>query len=219
MKLKGVIFDMDGVIVDTVPIHFAAWKRMFADYGVDFTFEDYKQKVDGIPRTDGAKAILTNLTDDELVEASDKKQRYFLDVIQGEEIPVYSSTIDLINQLKTKGIKVAVISSSKNAPSILKRINLYSDLDAIVSGHDIKKGKPNPEIFLMAAEKLKIKPEEAIVVEDAILGVEAAINAGMKCVAIDRYDNPKRLQKANVVVKDLSEIQIEDIIKLVEGDR
>lgn len=216
MSFKAAIFDMDGVVVDTVPIHFNAWKRMFADYGHDFTFEEYKEKVDGIPRIDGAKAVLTKLSDDQIIEASNKKQEYFLEEIVNAPIPKYQSTIDLIFDLKSRGIKVAVISASKNAPSILERIGLIEKLDASVSGHDVTKGKPDPQVFLIAAERLGKAPSESIVFEDAVLGVEAAKRAKMKCVGIDRYGDRSRLEKANIVVSDLSEINYDDLIKLFQ---
>lgn len=208
MSLKAVIFDLDGVVVNTVPLHFQAWKRMFAEYGHDFTFEEYKQKVDGIPRYDGARAILTDLPEDEVHKAGDRKQSYFRELLDKADIPRYDSTISLINELLSGGIHVAVISSSKNCPDILKKIGLYEKLNAVISGKDITKGKPDPQIFLMAAEKMKIDPEDCVVFEDAVLGVEAAKNAKMKCVGIDRYENPNRLAKADLIIKDASEISV-----------
>jgi len=214
MSFKAAIFDMDGVVVDPVPLHFNAWKRMFGAYGHDFTFEEYKQKVDGIPRIDGAKAVLTELSDEEVMTAATRKQDYFLDELDKCDIPIYKTTFDLIYDLQTRGIKVAVISASKNAPKILNRVGLDKKLNAIVSGHDVTKGKPDPQVFLMAAEKLGADPSECIVFEDAVLGVEAAKNAHMVCVGIDRYGDPTRLAKANVIVTDLGEIDYEKITEL-----
>jgi len=89
MIFKGAIFDMDGVVTTTVPLHFKAWKRMFEEYGKKFTFADYERYVDGIPRADGARAILKDLPEDKLKEAADKKQAYFLEILNKEPIPVY----------------------------------------------------------------------------------------------------------------------------------
>ena len=211
MGLVGAIFDLDGVIVNTVPIHFKAWKRMFEEYGKTFTFEDYKQKVDGIPRTDGARAILTDLSDKDLEKAATKKQDYFLGYLKSEKIELYSSTVSLIKNLRETGKKVAVISSSKNCKMILEKVGLISTLDAIVDGHQITKGKPNPQIFLTAAERIGAKPSECVVFEDAVLGVEAAKRAEMRCVGIDRYSQPERLKKADTVVSDLSEITVKGL--------
>lgn len=214
MKFKGAIFDLDGVVVDTVPLHFSAWKRMFEEHGKKFNFEDYKQKVDGIPRYDGARAILTDLPEDRLKKAADKKQGYFMELLGKEKIPKYETTIKLIESLKKTSIKVAVISSSKNCSMILKKIGLYDKLDAVVSGNDITKGKPDPQIFLTAADKIGVSPDSCVVFEDAVLGVEAAKRGKMKCVGIDRYKNPGRLKGADLIVADLGEVDIKTLNEL-----
>lgn len=201
---KAAILDLDGVIVNTVPLHFKAWKKMFSEYGVEFNFDDYKDKVDGIPRYDGAKAILTDLDDAGIKKAGGKKQEYFAELMRQEEIPVYNSTVTLIKELRADNKKIAVASSSKNCKEILERTKLIKLADAIVDGWDFKKGKPNPEIFQLAAKRINCDSSECVVFEDAVLGVEAAINAKMICVGIDRYENPGRLAKADLVVSDLS---------------
>lgn len=201
-------------MVDTVPIHFKAWKRMFKEYGKKFTFKDYKEKVDGIPRIDGARAILTGLSSKELTEATDKKQRYFLESLKKEKIPVFRAAIKLIKELRSKGIKTAVVSSSKNSPYILKKTRINKLFDAEVSGSDITKGKPHPQIFLMAAGKMRVKPKNCVVFEDAILGVRAAKRAKMLCVGIDRHNDPKRLKEADLVVSNLRGINYGKLIAL-----
>jgi beta-phosphoglucomutase len=214
MGLKAAIFDLDGVVVDTVPIHFKAWKQMFEEYGKTFTFDDYKEKVDGIPRRDGARAILTDLTDEELKKASDLKQAYFVENLEKEEIPQFTTTIDLITAFLNDGIKCAVVSSSKNCPTILKRIGLFDKLGSVISGDDITRGKPDPQIFLMAAQQLGADPSECIAFEDAVLGVESAKNAKMHCIGIDRYGCPERLSLADIVVSDLGEVNLAGIKEL-----
>ncbi|MFB0526129.1 MAG: HAD family hydrolase [bacterium] len=210
---KGAIFDLDGVVVDTVPIHFKAWKKMFSEYGIDFTFDDYKSKVDGIPRYDGARAILKEINDAELKEAADRKQKYFLEFIEKEDIPVYTSCVDLIKELRNHNKKIAIASSSRNCKRILQRAGIIHLADAIVDGNDITRAKPDPQIFQLAADRLGCAYAECIVFEDAVLGVEAAINGKMLCIGIDRYGNPQRLAKANLVVDDLSKVDY----KKVEG--
>lgn len=211
---KAGIFDLDGVIVDTVPLHFKAWKRMFEEYGKKFTFADYEKKVDGIPRLDGARAILTDLPQDELEKAADKKQGYYLEELKSSGAKGYPSTRKLVEGLRKKNVKIAVISSSKNCRLILKSINFYPLIDTEVSGSDITKGKPDPQIFLMAAEKLGVSPSEAVVFEDAVLGVEAAKRGGFRCVGIDRHGDPERLKKADIVVKDLKEVNYDNLTRL-----
>ncbi|MFH1858376.1 MAG: beta-phosphoglucomutase family hydrolase [Candidatus Omnitrophota bacterium] len=214
-KLQGAIFDLDGVLVDTVPLHFAAWKRMFREYGKEITFEDYKQKVDGIPRLDGARAFLADLPEAELHKAADRKQSYFLEQLEKQEIPVYDSTVRLMRALRERGVKVAVISSSKNCPYVLRRIGVDKELDLQISGSDITKGKPDPQIFLLAVERLGLSPEACIVFEDAALGVEAAKRARMVCVGIDRHGDPERLRKADWIVNDLDNVSMDQLEALL----
>jgi len=201
-RFEGAIFDLDGVVVDTVPLHFKAWKRMFSEYGKKFTFQDYKEKVDGIPRINGGRAILKDLSDEELIEATNRKQRYFLEYLKKEKIRVFKMAIRLIKELRSKGVKVAVISSSKNAPYILKKTGIFKLLDAEVNGNDITRGKPHPQIFLIAAMRMGVKPWNCVVFEDAVLGVEAAKRAGMLCVGIDRHHDPQRLKASDMVINN-----------------
>ncbi|KPK39788.1 MAG: hypothetical protein AMJ78_07955 [Omnitrophica WOR_2 bacterium SM23_29] len=216
VELKGAIFDLDGVVVDTVPLHFKAWKKMFSEYGREFTFEDYKKKVDGIPRMDGARAILNDLSDEELEKAAAKKQKYFLDFLLEEGVRVYKGTLDLISQLRNKNIKIAVISSSKNCLDILERAEIVNIFDVIITGNDIKRGKPNPDIFLMACARLQLEPSGCIVFEDAYMGVKAAKEGNFKCIGVDRYQDPQRLSGADLVVSDLSEIDYKKMMELLQ---
>ena len=214
MSLKGVIFDLDGVLVDTVPLHFKAWKKMFAEYGEDFSFDDYKHKVDGIPRNDGARAVLKHLGPKELETAATRKQNYFLQFLGQEGVEVYQSTVDLAKKAKAENIKIAVISSSRNCRHILERASLTDLFEVIIGGNDIERGKPNPDVFLEAARLMALSSDECLVIEDAVLGVEAAHRAKMKCIGIDHYRHPERLKKADLVVSDLGEVSIEKIKEL-----
>ena len=160
MELKGAIFDSDGVVVETVSLHFKAWKKMFSEYNKEFSFDDYKKKVDGISRISGAKAILTNLSLDEVKKAAARKQGYFLEFLEKEGVRAYKGTLDLIEGLKNDNIKVAVISASKNCLTILEKAGIKDLFNVIVTGYDVTKGKPNPEVFLLASERLKLNTDE-----------------------------------------------------------
>lgn len=210
-QLKGAIFDLDGVIVDTVLFHFRAWRKMFSEYGKNFTFQDYKEKVDGIPRVDGARAILEDIPEDEVKKAAARKQSYFLDFLKQDKIPVYESTVNLVKELRSNAFKTAVISSSQNCEYILKKIDILDLFDAVIAGDDIERGKPDPDIFLLAAEELGLRVSECAVFEDALLGVEAAKRGGFFTVGIDRYQNPERLDRADVVISDPSELSVEKL--------
>ena len=215
MRLKGAIFDLDGIVVNTVPLHFKAWQKMFKEYQKEFDFEEYKNKVDGIPRLDGAMAILTHLPEDELDKAAARKQGYYLEFVEKEGVNVYQTTITLIKALRKERIRIAVISSSKSCHIMLERAGLIDLVDIEVNGNDITKGKPDPQIFLMALKRMKLKAEECIVFEDALLGVKAARNAGLVTVGVDRYRDPKRLREADLIVSDLAEVNLSQLQSLV----
>jgi beta-phosphoglucomutase len=212
----GLIFDMDGVITNTVPLHFKAWKKMFADYGIDLTFEMYKERVDGIPRLDGARAVLTDLSDEEVEKAAAKKQGYFVELLKTDDVDVYEDALNFINSLEKDKFRLAVASSSKNCKDILKKIGIIDIFDAVVDGYGFKNGKPDPEIFLNAAKLIDILPAQAVVFEDAKKGVEAAKNGNMLCVGVDRVGNPEILSRADIIITDFASLdiaQIEEKIK------
>lgn len=215
MSLKGAIFDMDGVLVDTVPLHFKAWKKMFSEYGKRFTFRDYIKKVDGIPRLDGARAILKELSQKELEEAAGRKQDYFLKILDKEGVAVFRDAIVLIKKLRKKRVKTAAISSSRNCRHILKKARIDRLFNVIISGRDIERGKPQPDIFLTAAKRLKARPHECIVFEDSVLGVAASRRGGIKCIGIDRHGDPQRLGKADRIVNSLKKINLKNLEALL----
>ena len=219
MSFRGGIFDLDGVVVNTVPLHFRAWQKMFNEYGRDFNFEDYKEKVDGIPRLDGARAVLTEVSADELEKAASKKQTYYLELVDRGEVEVYHTTIDLIKELKAKAVKIAAASSSKNCRYILEKTKTLEFFDAVVQGGQFRKGKPHPEIFLLAASKLGFKNTEVVIFEDAKLGVEAAKNGHMRCVGIAREGDREILKKADIIVGDLGEVDYRRLESLFKDEK
>ena len=207
MSFKGAIFDLDGVIVDTVPLHFSAWKYLFAEkYGVPFTESIYEEKVDGKPRLDSVLAILPHLSREKAITAGEIKQARYLELLEHSGIKVFQSSIVFIEELLKHNVLLAAASSSKNAPYILKKIGLADKMRVIISGNDFKQGKPHPEIFLKAQEALGLNIKECIVFEDAKAGVLAAKAGGFFCVGIDRSGKPKNYVEADLVVKDLSEV-------------
>ncbi len=213
---KAAIFDLDGVIVDTVPLHFRAWKSTFLRYGKDLTFEEYKEKIDGIPRIDGVRAVFPDLPEDRVLKIAEEKQKEFLRALDKEGVKVYQDALDLIRTLKGSGLRVAVVSSSKNCIPVLRRAGIEGLFDLIVPGQEVRKGKPHPEIFLLAANRLGLEPRECVVFEDATLGVKAAKRGGFPCIGIDRYGDPARLEEADLVVDDLSSVDLKTLEELLQ---
>ncbi len=213
IDFKGAIFDVDGVIIDTAHIHHKSWEKVLKKHNIDFSFQEFKNKIDGKPRSKGAKTILPNLSDSKIEKICSEKQMHFIKFLENSKIIVFKSTVNFIKKLKRAGIKIAMASSSKNAKPILKKIKLYSLFDAEVEGANLKHGKPHPEIFLKASKKLKLKPEECLVFEDAQIGIDAAIRAKMKCVAINR-DDSYVIKGADILIKDLKDLTLKKINNL-----
>ena len=216
MKNKGVIFDLDGVIVDTAKFHFLAWRKLANDLGFDFT-EEQNEQLKGVSRVESLKKILAwaemELSEEEFKrQMALKNENYLSYVSEMDEREILPGVEKIIDYLLENNIPFALGSASKNARTILKKINLLEKFDAIVDGTDVSKAKPDPEVFLIAAEKLNINPEDSIVFEDSVAGVRAAKNAKMISIGIGEQ---KTLGEANYVFNDFNEINIEFIKELL----
>jgi beta-phosphoglucomutase len=220
MQIKACIFDLDGVIVDTAKYHFMAWKRLAEQLKINFTESD-NERLKGVSRMDSLEIILElgDLKIDKKLKGkyAGLKNKWYVDFISRmtpEEI--LPGSLEFIGELKKAGIKVAVGSASKNTPLILKRVGIGSLFDAVADGNVVHKAKPDPEIFLTAAEMLKIKPENCIVFEDAVAGVKAALNAGMICVGIG---SEEILTEAHSVVPGLKMMNLKKLRKIEKAIR
>jgi beta-phosphoglucomutase family hydrolase len=249
ISFKAVVFDMDGVITKTALTHAAAWKKMFDEYllkrekehgeaFVEFTHaDDYLPYVDGKPRYKGVQSFLESRgikipfgdpTDSPGTETvcglGNQKNIAFNEVLEKEGVEVYPSTVALLNELKNAGIKLGVASSSKNCKPVLERVDLLDIFDArvdgVVSAELGLQGKPEPDIFTTASDIVGVKYEKAIVVEDAVSGVQAGKKGKFGLtIGIARENNRKELEEAgaDLVVEDLEEIGgIEGLNKLFE---
>lgn len=209
--VKGCIFDMDGVIVDTAKFHFKAWQRLAESLGIPFTHEQNEQ-LKGVSRVDSLEKILSwgNLVLDnqKKLELMDLKNKWYLDFVD-EVTPsdMLPGTFDFLNECKANNVKIALGSSSKNAILILEKLKIMDFFDAVVDGNKITLSKPNPEVFLRAAKELNLTPSECVVFEDAISGVEAAKTGGFFCVGIGEKSV---LVEADRVVKGLDEVKLSD---------
>lgn len=214
---KGAIFDLDGVIVNTVPLHFESWKYLFETlHGIPFTNKDYEEKVDGKPRLDSIHLYLPHLSPAEVESASEAKQQQYLKLLNEGEIEQFASSVALLKELNARGVSLAAASSSKNAVYILERVGLIKYFAAVISGYDFTQGKPHPEIFLNAARALNLDTRNCIVFEDALAGVQAAKAGGFFCVGIDRHNNPQNYVGADIVVADLAEVNYEKLVQALE---
>ncbi len=187
--IKAVIFDLDGVLVTTDSMHYEAWKKLGEEIGIaNFTKEDnIRQR--GISRMASLEILLEKTdkkyTDAEKEELAERKNAYYKEMLETlSEKDVLSGAKEFLVYLKEQGIKTAVGSASKNAPVILEKTGLLPFLDAVACGLDVTKSKPDPQVFLVAANKLDTDPKECMVFEDADAGIEAAKRGGMYAFAV-----------------------------------
>ena len=217
-KSKGVIFDLDGVIVDTAKFHYLAWRKLANDLGFDIT-ETQNEELKGVSRVKSLEIILNwggvTLTEDEFMEQMAMKNDNYLSYISGmtrnDILPGVTEVIDFLQENK---IPMALGSASKNARNILEKVGLYQGFDAIVDGNDVSKAKPNPEVFLIAANQLKLEPENCVVFEDSVAGIQAANTAKMTSIGIGEESV---LSEADHVFTNFTEIELDFIKKLISN--
>ena len=215
-KTKAVIWDMDGVIADTAPYHLKAWQGVFQKKGVKFTAEDFRrhfgQRNDTIIRATLGEDISPSEID---VIASEKEKNYRRRV--RHNIKSLPGAIKLIKSLKELGFGVALASSSpiENIRLITRGLDIEDFFQAIVAGREVKEGKPSPQGFLLAAQKLGAEPENCIVIEDAPAGITAAKRAGMHCLAVTTTHPRHSLTEADLVVDTLEEVSEKDLEGLI----
>jgi len=216
MDIAACIFDLDGVIVDTARYHYLAWRQLARELGFDFSPEQ-NERLKGVSRMRSLEILLelggVNLSKKEMEEAARRKNAWYVDYITtitpGEILP---GVLDFIKELDNYGIKKAIGSASKNAPLILKRLQIEEKFDALIDGTQVTKAKPNPEIFILAAKALNSSPEECIVFEDAQAGVEAAKNGGMCAVGVG---DSKILDKADMVIRTFVSLRWGQVLKAI----
>ncbi|OBZ18980.1 beta-phosphoglucomutase [Bacillus sp. FJAT-27264] len=206
-NMKGAIFDLDGVIVDTAKYHFLAWAELARELGFEFTEED-NERLKGVSRMRSLDILLEvgglDFPEEEKLAMADKKNRLYVEFItkldQSELLP---GVKEYLTGLRERGVGIALGSASKNAMFILDKLNITELFDAVVDGNKVSNAKPDPEVFLTGAVELKLQPEECVVFEDAEAGVEAGKAAGMKVVGIGK---PEILKEADLVVAGLHEL-------------
>lgn len=190
--IKGCLFDLDGVIVDTAKYHFKAWRRLANELGFDFTEKD-NERLKGISRMGSLNLILEmggkSLTEAEKLEWATRKNGWYLvHVNKMTEAEILPGVKDFLEELQASSIRIGLGSSSKNAVRILTKIGLLDYFETIIDGTKTTKGKPNPQVFQMGAADLGTLPEETIVFEDAIAGVEAANRGGFYSIGVGEAD-------------------------------
>lgn len=218
MNKKGFIFDLDGVIVDTAKYHYLAWKELANSLGIDFT-EKENEQLKGVSRVRSLEKILSwgnkTLPQDEFTRLMATKNDEYLSYINKmNESELLPEVKDKLTFIKNKKQGIALGSASKNARYIIEKVDVKDMFDAVVDGTDVSKAKPDPEVFLIAAKLLNIEPENCIVFEDSVAGVQAANTAKMISIGIG---SEEVLGEADYVFKDFTEISEKFINTLINN--
>lgn len=213
--IKACIFDLDGVIVDTAVYHYKAWKRLANELGFDFT-EEQNEQLKGVSRVRSLQLILgwggVTKTEAEQEELATRKNEWYVEMInQMTPAEILPGALTFLEACREAGLKTALGSASKNSMTILNKVGIAHLFDTIVDGNHVSAPKPDPEVFLKGAEALGVAPGECVVFEDAIAGVQAAKNGGMKAVGIG---SPETLSQADLVISGLDKMTIEKLKEL-----
>jgi len=219
MNKKGIIFDLDGVIVDTAKYHYLAWRDLARELGFEFTIEQ-NEMFKGVSRKKCLEILLDiggikatqGQFDTWMVEKNEDYLKYIAKMDASEILPDVRKVLTF---LKERNIPIALGSASKNAKPILEKVGLLSYFDTIVDGNNVTKAKPDPEVFLLAAEQLNVKPENCIVFEDAVAGIEAANIAKMTSIGIG---DKKILKEGRYNFNDFTEMDMGFLKELINNN-
>jgi beta-phosphoglucomutase family hydrolase len=214
-QLEAVLWDMDGVIADTGTYHCQAWQHVFGKRGVNFTEEHFMshfgQRNDTIIRD----TVGNDISQEELNIIAGEKEVTYRRLV-ADNIKSLPGAVELIESLKEHGIKSAIASSAppENIQIIIRGLGIEDCFQAIAWGREVTEGKPSPQIFLLAAEKLETQPCNCVVIEDSVAGVAGAKRAGMKCVAVANSHSRISLKEADLIVDTLETVSVSDLARL-----
>lgn len=215
--IKACIFDLDGVIVDTAKYHYLAWKELASELDIPFDLS-YNERLKGVSRMESLELILANSKDprdyspaEKTILANRKNENYkrLIEKITPEDL--LPGIAQLLYDLQEADIQIGLASASRNAPTIIDRLQIASFFDVIVDPDRLQKGKPDPEIFLTAANLLRVTPEECIGIEDAEVGIEAIRSAGMFAIGVG---DPISMQAADMIISAGETIKLSNIVEL-----
>ncbi len=211
---KAVLFDLDGVICDTAKFHYLAWKKLANELGGDID-EEFNETLKGVDREESLLRILKHigveLSDEDMKKYMDKKNNWYIDMLSNlSKKDILPGIEKFISDLKANNIKIAIASASKNAPKILKQIEIIQYVDTIADPSDVKQNKPAPDIFLLAAQQVGCKNNECIGIEDSQAGIDSLNKAKIKSIGIGN------LTGSTILLKDTSKLTLKVIQEAFE---
>lgn len=215
-QIKGVIFDLDGVITDTIEYHYQTWQQLADEEGIPFDREA-NEELRGLSRRDSLIKMLGNrqISEEKIQELLDRKNRYYLEFIQNMDAQYLLPGVEnLLNELRAANIKIGIASASQNVHRVVERLGIGDRIDVITNVYNVNRPKPAPDVFVYAAEELGLLPRECLVVEDAESGIEAALAAGMWVVGLGPVE---RVSQAHIVLPNLAGVHWSDLLLAIQG--
>jgi beta-phosphoglucomutase len=217
MPVRAILWDLDGVIVNSMDFHYQAYREVLTPRGRELSRDEYLQNMIGLRNYVILRRVLGDLSDEEVQALADQKEEAFRRLIRGN-VHALPGADGLVRQANAAGLRQAIVSSTPcaNIEVMLQSLGLWDLFDAIIGEEDAKRGKPDPEAFLLAAERLGVPPAECVVIEDAPEGIAAGTKAGMRCIGVTTTRPPDRLQEADLVVEILED---ERVWQFLAGDK
>jgi beta-phosphoglucomutase len=211
--LKGVIFDLDGTVIDSTVIDYEAMRKAFADIEISFSYEDYITRVGG--RGEEMVRSKADLSKDEVQNLLERKAGYFREAVLENPVRLIPGIENFLRDLKNVPMWTALAtgSSKEKVDLVLEHSGISHYFDIIVTSDDVKSGKPDPSVFLKAAESLNLQPEECIVFEDAVMGIKAARNAGMKVIAVKTSSSFELISEADLILESYSDPELDSFFE------
>jgi len=213
----GVIFDMDGVLVDSYSAHLESWRRLAAELRQNLTDEQIGSTF-GRTSRDIIRMMFGVEDDDAIHKLDARKEAIYRELVRGQ-VPAMPGAVEFVQGCHSAGMRLAVGSSgpAENVRLVCDELGVLRLFDGVVTGDDIRRGKPDPEVFLTAALRIGLETQQCVVIEDAPVGVEAARRAGMKCVGLVGSYSRASLAAASMVIESFGELDVNSVARLLES--
>lgn len=218
----AAIFDMDGTLIDNTPYHFKSWQALYKKYGKgELSKETYYTEISGVPVMETIRRVFGEGRDEAQLKALLNEKEEFYRKLYAPHLAPVNGLVNFLTGLKNAGVKMAMATSAtvEDINFILDKVPIRDDFDAIVNSTMVSKPKPDPQIFLKAAEKLNMPPGQCVVFEDSLAGIKAANSAGMKVVAITTGHTAAELHPVNLVINDYTTLSVQKLAALFEKQK